>query len=106
MRKPFWARKTKKVGVARPKPRALQQPDSQQLGAASEQQPAEIRHAVKIMVGIVSVIVAYCFFFVFGGTLRSATFERAKLSKIGSCKQPDKRDRNYGVTISKLKGRF
>ncbi|MFZ4859409.1 MAG: hypothetical protein ACOYL3_23785 [Desulfuromonadaceae bacterium] len=106
MKKPAWSRKTRKIGVARPKSGTLQLHDSQQPGSAPEQQPVEIRHAVKIMVGIVSVIVIYCFFFVFGGTLGPATFERTKLSEIGSHKQPVKADRNYGVTISKLKGGF
>lgn len=106
MKKPAWSRKTRKNGVARPKSGTLQQPDSQQPGSAPELQPVEIQHAVKIMVGIVSVMVVYCFFFVFGGTLGPATFERAKISKIGSRKQPVKADGSYGVTISKLKGGF
>lgn len=104
MKKPAWSRKTRKNGVARPKSGTLQHPDLQQLGSAPEKQPVEIRHAVKILVGIVSVMVVYCFFFVFGGSLGPTPFERAKISKIGSRKQPVKVDRNYGVTISKLKG--
>ena len=90
MRKPFWARKTKKVRVARPKPSARKPPSAHQPQQSTtvEQQPFEVRHAASILAVMLAVIAVYCFYFILGGRFVPSRSEWTKISK-NALNKPD-----------------